>query len=240
MASVVLDRVLFAFILMILIKYTIVGFLKSILNIVKLVASVVLAIVFRGSIAALFDKWFMKNAVVGWVNGSLTKSIQNESPTVDFVKIYKDTPQFYSHILSHFGIDNEKLDAQMRELSADNVSETAETIGIPFANMLSTILAVIAIFIVSMIVLSIILGLFSKLITRGIKLTDRLLGMALGMAISAVVVWGVGVLVKTLVDMLGPVYPAIFNQELIDKSMVLGMLDKLGINSLMSNIKFTR
>jgi hypothetical protein len=50
-------------------------------------------------------------------------------------------------------------------------------------------------------------------------------------------IWGLGVLVKTLVDMLGPMYPNVFNQDLIDNSMVLGMLEKLRINSLVENVK---
>ena len=236
MASLILDVVLFALILMILIKYTIVGFVKSALNLVKLVLSVILAVALRAPLAQLFDKWFMQSAVVGWVNTSLTKSLEGQNPTVDFVKIYNDTPQFYSSVLSNFGLDAGKLDAQMNSLGTENVQETAELIGAPFANLLSTILAVIAIFAASMIVLTIVVWLINKLLTHGLKLANTLLGTALGLVVSAATVWGVGFVVGILINLLGPVYPNIFNQELVDKSMVLGMVEKLGINSLMNNI----
>ncbi len=237
-ASLILDIIFFVIALIIILKYTIEGFLKSVLNFARLALSVVLAIVLRNPVAELFNKLFMKGTVVNWVNGSILKSLNGEGSTIDFVGIYKQNPDFYTKVLARFGIDTVVLDEQMENLTVETAPELAETIGTAIATMLSTILAVLIVFILSMLILTLVFKLLNC-VTKisGIKIVNRVLGVALGVAIALVALWGLGVLVKTLVDMLGPMYPSIFNQELIDNSMVLGMLDKLGVNSLVENVK---
>lgn len=237
-ASLILDIVFFVIAIFIILKYTIEGFLKSVLNFARLALSVVLAIVLRNPVAELLNKLFMKNAIVNWVNSSIIKSINGEKPTIDFLGIYKQTPAFYSQVLTRFGLDTALVDEQMNNLSAETAPELADTVGTAIATMISTIIAVLVVFIVAMLVFTLVFKLLNC-VTKisGIKIVNRLLGVALGVAIALVAMWGLGVLAKTLVDMLGPMYPSIFNQELIDNSMVLGILEKLGINSLVENVK---
>ncbi len=237
-ASLILDIVLLLIALIIILKYTIEGFLKSVLNFARLVLSVILAVVLRNPIAELLNNLFMKNAIVNWVSASVLKNLAGENPTIDFVQIYKETPIFYTEVLSRFGLDTALVDSQMNSLSVETAPELAETVGTAIATMLSTVLAIILVFIVAMIVLTLVFKLLNC-VTKisGIKLINRLLGVALGFAIAIAAIWGLGILIKTLVDMVGPMYPEILNQELIDNSMVLGLLDKLGVNSLVENVK---
>jgi uncharacterized membrane protein required for colicin V production len=236
--SLILDIVFLVIAIFIILKYTIDGFLKSVLNFARLALSVVLAIVLRNPVAELLNNLFMKKAIVNWVNGSILKHLNGEDPTIDFVGIHKQTPIFYSQVLSRFGLDTSSVDNQMNNLSAETAPELSEAIGTAVATMLSTIIAVIVVFIVAMLVFTLVFTLLNC-VTKisGIKLINRLLGVALGVAIALAAIWGLGVLVKTLVDMLGPMYPNVFNQDLIDNSMVLGMLEKLRINSLVENVK---
>ena len=238
-ASLILDIALLVIAVAIILKYAFQGFLKSVLNFVRLVLSIILAFALRSPVAELFNNLFMKGAITNWVKTSILQANAGENPAVNFLKIYSDNPFFYNGILTHFGLDTTKLDKQMSGLDAEQSADAlAETIGTPIATMLSTILAVLAIFIVSMLVLTIVIKLLNCLTKiSGIKLINRLLGVALGGAIAILAVWGLSILIKTLVDMLGPMYPDVFNQDLINNSMVLGLLDKLGIASLIENVK---
>lgn len=238
-ASLILDIALLAIAIFIILKYAFEGFLKSVLNFLRLALSVILAFALRNPIAELFNNWFMKGAIVNWVNSSILQANAGENPAVNFIKIYNETPIFYTNVLTHFGLDTATLDKQIAEANTEQGAQAlAETIGTPIATMLSTILAVLVVFIVAMIALTIVVKLLNC-ITKisGIKLINRLLGIALGVAIAIVGIWGLSILIKTLVDMLGPMYPEVFNQELIDNSMVLGFIDSLGINSLVENVK---
>lgn len=237
-ASLILDIILLLIALIIILKYTFEGFLKSVLNFARLVLSVILAVVLRGPIAQLLNNLFMKNLIVNWVNDSILKSVSGEQTNIDFIRIYNETPKFYTDILSRFGLDTSYVNDHMNSVSAETAPELAEVVGTAIATMLSTILAVIAVFIVAMLVLTLVFKLLNC-VTKisGIKLINRLLGVALGFAIAIFALWLLGILVNTLVAMVGPIYPQVFNQELIDNSMVLGLLENLGVSSLIENVK---
>ena len=237
-ASLILDIILLLIALIIILKYTFEGFLKSVLNFARLVLSVILAVVLRGPIAQLLNNLFMKNLIVNWVNDSILKSVSGEQTNIDFIRIYNDTPKFYTDILSRFGLDTSYVNDHMNSVSTETAPELAEAVGTAIATMLSTILAVIAVFIVAMLVLTLVFKLLNC-VTKisGIKLINRLLGVALGFAIAIFALWLLGILVNTLVAMVGPIYPQVFNQELIDNSMVLGLLENLGVSSLIENVK---
>ena len=160
-ASLILDIVLLLIALFIIIKYTIEGFLKSVLNFARLILSVIFAIALRNPVAELFNKWFMKGAVANWVNSSVLKHLASENPPIDFIEIYKQNPVFYTKVLSKFGLDLDALENQIGDLSQDTAATVSETIANSIATMLSTILAVIAVFVVSMIVLTLVFKLLN-------------------------------------------------------------------------------
>ena len=232
-ASLILDIILAVVSIIIIIKHIIKGFLKSVLDIAKLVLSVVLAIVLRTSVAKLLDEWFMNSAITGWVKESLVDFLGGEVPSVDFVQIFKDTPEFYKTILTAFGLDYESFVQQIEMISPENVDELANTIASPISMMLCSIIAVIVIFLVSLLILSLIVLLINLLTKiKTINVINRILGFVFGVVISGAVIWGVGFVLQAIVDMVGPMFPTVLNQDLIDNSMLLGGLDKLGLESL--------
>ena len=236
-ASLILDIILAIISIIIIIKHIIKGFLKSVLDIAKLVLSVVFAILFRASVAKLIDGWFMNAAITGWVRDNLNQFLGGETPGVDFIKIFQDTPQFYQGILTSFGLDYEQFVAQMEMLAPENVDTLASTIATPISMMLCSIIAVIVIFLISLLVLSLVVLLINLLTKiKTINVINRILGFVFGVVISGALIWGVGFVLQAIINMVGPLFPTVLNQDLIDNSVLLGGLDKLGLESLFDGV----
>lgn len=235
--SLILDIALIAIAAFIIFKYTIAGFLKSVLDFVKVIASVLLAILFRLPIAHLLCGLFMDSAIKGWIYSTLSKTIAGSNPAVNFIRLNSDTPQFFENILTKFGFDNELFSKEIEKLSEDNIDVLTEELGGAISLMLSSIVAVIVIFIVSIIVLSIVVKLLNNLTKiSGIKALNKLLGLGLGVTIAIAAIWALGTGAQALVNMLSPLFPNVIDQSIIDDSMVLGFLEKVGINVLIKDL----
>jgi hypothetical protein len=209
------------------------GFLKSILDFAKVIASVFLSYVLMKPVGKLFDSWFMNNAVSGWVKDSINKSFNGESGIVDFLKINQDTPGFYKDILTNFGLDYNKFNEEINNLTAENVNELGVTVGNAVSFMLSCLLAIVVIFIISMIVLSIVVRIITC-VTKigGLRALNRVLGLVLGIALALVLVWGVTQLAQLLINTLGPMWPDVISQKIINESMILSAVKNSGIEQL--------
>ena len=235
--SLILDIILVAVAAFIIFKYTIAGFLKSVLNFVKVIAAILLAVCFRLPVATIIDDAFMGSAIRGWVYTCLTKTISGADPVVNFIGLNSDTPQFFEKVLSKFGLDYEKFNSQIYELSEDNIESLTEQLGGSISLMLSSIIAVIVIFIVSILLLSLVVRLLNNLTKiSGIRALNKLLGLGLGAVIAIVAVWALGAGAQTLVNMLSPLFPDFIDQSIIDNSMVLGFLEKVGINIFVKDL----
>ena len=239
-SSIVIDIILGIICISILIKYSIKGFLKTILDFARLALSVVLAIMLRGVVADMFNSMFMSDSIYNWVYGSISGSLNGDGGAVDFVKIYNVAPEFFRDVLSTFdrNYSYEELAALMEELNSDTAGVVSGMIATPLANMLSTILAVLAIFIVSMIVLFFVVKLLNSLTKiKGINIINRILGIAFGALLSAVIVWGLSFVIELLVDMFGPMYPDIFNESLTQDSMIIGLFREAGLLDIFEGVK---
>ena len=103
--------------------------------------------------------------------------------------------------------------------------------------MLCSIIAVIVIFLVSLLVLSLVVLLINLLTKiKTINVINRILGFVFGVVISGALIWGVGFVLQAIINMAGPLFPTVLNQDLIDNSVLLGSLDKLGLESLFDGV----
>jgi len=236
--SLIVDIVLAIICIFVLIKYSFKGFLKTILDIVRLALSVLLAIMFRGVIANLLNSLFMNDAIYNWVHNSVSKHVDGVARGVNFVKIYEDAPEFYSEILSIFGLDFYELKYAMDNLAAGTVEHVSRTIAEPLANMLSTLIAVLVIFIVAMIILYFVVKLICK-ITRIklIKVFDKILGIALGAVLAGAIVWGLSFVIEMVIDIAGPMYPNVINDSLTNESMIINLLREAGLLEIFEGVK---
>ena len=236
--SLIVDIILAIICIFVIIKYSIKGFLKTILDIARLVISVVLAIMFRGVVANLINSLFMSNSIYNWVYGSISKYVSGAQSRVNFVSIYEDAPEFYSEVLSMFGLDFYELKYSIENLTAETVEKTSRTIAGPLANMLSTLIAVLVIFIVSMIVLYFVVKLINKVTKmKLINVVNKILGVAFGIILAAAIVWGLSFVLEIVIDVAGPMYPDIINDSLTKDSMIINLLKEAGLLEIFEGVK---
>lgn len=235
--SIILDIVLVVMAAFIIFKYTVAGFLKSILDFAKVIASVLLAILFRLPVANLICGLFMNEVINGWVYSSFAQLLAGVDPPVNFLRLNSETPQFFKNVLTNFGLDYDRFNDELYNLSEENIGYLTDELGGSISLMLSTIIAVIAIFVVAMIVLSLVVKLLNN-ITKisGLRAINRLLGLALGVVWAIVAIWAIGMGAQALINMLSPIFPEVVDQSIIDDSMVLGVLEKIGINFLVNEL----
>ena len=236
--SLIVDIVLAIICIFVVIKYSMKGFLKTILDIVRLALSVLFAVMFRGVLAQLFNNLFMSSSIYNWVHNSISKHVDGVAKGVNFVKIYEDAPEFYSEILSIFGLDFYELKYGMENLAEETVDNVSRTIAEPLANMLSTLIAVLAIFIVSMIVLYFVVKLICKITKiKLVNVFDKILGIALGVVLAGAIVWGLSFVLEIVVDIAGPMYPNIINDNLTNESMIINLLKEAGLLEIFEGVR---
>lgn len=236
--SLIVDIVLAIISIFVIVKYSIKGFLKTILDIARLALSVLLAVMFRGVIADLLNKLFMTNSIHNWVYNSLTSKIGGISETVDFVQIYQNAPEFYSKVLASFDLNFEQFEEAINNLSAENVDNVTTMIAEPLANMLSTLIAVLAIFIVAMIILYFIVKLINNITKiKLIGVINRILGVGFGVLLASIIVWAISFLLQIAISTIGPMYPDVINSSLTENSMIINILKEAGLLDMFDGIK---
>ena len=236
--SLVVDIVLGIICIFVIIKYSIKGFLKTVLDLARLGLSVLLAVMFRGVVADLFNKLFMTNTIHNWVYGSLTSKIGGISETVDFVQIYETSPEFYSKVLAAFDLNFEQFEEAIKNLNEETVDSVTTMIADPLANMLSTLIAVVLIFTVAMIILFFVVKLLNKITKiKLIGVINRILGVAFGIVLASVIVWGLSFLLHVAIGTFGPMYPDIINESLVEDSMIINILKEAGLLDMFNGIK---
>ena len=236
--SLVLDIILAIICIFVIIKYSIKGFLKTILDIVRLGVSIILAIMFRGVLANLLNTLFMNKVVYNWVYGSVSKVVSGAESKINFVSIYENNPEFYSNVLSNFGLDFYELQYSMESLSEETSANISKMISDPLANMFSVIISVLVIFIVSMILLYFVVKLVDKITKiKGINIINKILGVIFGVALAAIIIWAITLLIEILMGTLGPMLPNIFNSELTEKSMIINLLKEIGLLDILNIFK---
>ena len=221
--------------MLIILKFTLKGFVCSLLDLTKAILSLALAFLLRIPVANLFNDLFMENAMVSVVKKSLEAYLEN-----DFTRIYIDVenlPDPVINFLTHFNLDKDNFNANFplvfgEEKDFGAIESLAENIGGAIATLLSTILAFIAVTIVAYIVLSIVFALISHLRKfDGVKTADRLLGIALGVMIAITVLWGCtqGILFA------GRFLPNYVNEDTIGSSMVVSIFKNLNLVDFVMN-----
>ena len=226
--SLIIDLALCLISIVLIIRYTCKGAVRSILSYVKVFLAIGLAFVLRNPVATLLNKMFMTDSVTDWVHNSLVASASGtETNGLNIVELYQNTPSFFTNILSKFGIDLTDFDAAIEALpyaSEEQIAELSANIGGSIALMLSTILAVVIVFVLAIIVLTVIINLIDKAVKLpGLNFVNRVLGAVIGVLISITVIWAVSGIATLVVNYVGPIAPETINQDIIDNSVILKM-----------------
>lgn len=226
--SLIIDLALCLISIILIIRYTCKGAVRSILSYAKVFLAIGLAFALRNPVATLLNKMFMTDSVTDWVHNSLVASASGtETNGLNIVELYQNTPSFFTNVLSKFGIDLTDFDAAIEALpyaSEEQIAELSANIGGSIALMLSTILAVVIVFVLAIIVLTVIINLIDKATKLpGLNFVNRVLGAVIGALISITVIWAVSGIATLVVNYVGPIAPETINQDIIDNSVILKM-----------------
>ena len=222
--SLVVDIALSVITLLLVIKYTLKGFVKGVFDSFKVVLASVIAYLIRMPIARALDSWFMNSAIVNWVENSLLNSLKGEETFINLVELYKNAPLLFENVLVKFGLKDPSCLNNIESASDDVVHEVAVDLGSSISMLLSTTLAVIAVFIIAVIAISIVARLLDSLTKFSfIKVVNKLLGFVLGVVASLAVIWVTIYVLEFLVNTFGGVAPQVLNQEELNESMVFGI-----------------
>ena len=220
----IIDIVLGIVALLIIIKFTVKGFLRSVLDTLKVFVAAFLAYLIRMPVANLINSLFMQEKIVGWVRTSLQDTIAGVDSFVNFQEVYENVPEFFSVVLSAFGLGDVSGLGTLEQATSEQVEELAVNIGSSISLLLSTTIAVIVLFIVALIVLSIVIKLLDGLMNfTAVKTINRILGFVMGVALSGGVIWLVSYGLGFLIDMTGS-FGGNLTHEMVNESMLINLI----------------
>lgn len=230
MGHVIIDIVLLVFGLLIILKFTISGFLKSLLSTCKLLISIVLAFLLRVPVARLFGNMFFdrffKDGVYSAISG-------NDTTSRLLPLLYNDS---YANVLAKFDVNTVQLGKDMEllkngETSTELFESISQNAGYGFSLMVCSVISVILVFIASLIVLSLIMPLIEKITTAfdGVKAVNRVLGFAFGVIVAFAVLWGISLGLYAITSYIGPFTTGVFDVGTLDKSMILGFFRQVNL-----------
>ncbi|MBO5262192.1 MAG: CvpA family protein [Clostridia bacterium] len=226
-ASVIIDIILGVCALLTIVKFTIRGFVGSVLDTAKVFLAAILAYLLRIPVAKLFDGWFMRDGIVNWVRNSLISSLEGNDAFINFIDLYKNVPAFYNKVLVNFGLGDVSALDGMETASYAQVDALALDIGSAISMLLSTVLAVIAIFIISIILLSILVRLSDGLLViASLSRVNRLLGFLLGIVVAFAIIWLTSFVLEFLVDVTGG-FGGKLSRDDLNKSMLMGLVNSI-------------
>ncbi len=223
-ANIIIDIVLVVIALLVILKFTIKGFLRSVLDTLKVFFAGFIAYMLRIPVAKFFDGWFMNKSIVDWVRQSLASSVEGGDSFIDFVDLYRSVPELFSKVLAYFGLGDVSLLDSVGSASSEQLDALAVDIGSSISNMLSTVLALIVLFIIALIVLSIIIKLLDSLMNfTAVKIVNRILGFALGVACAALLLFLATYALNFLVGVTNG-FGGKLPQEVLDSSMIVSLM----------------
>ena len=225
-ASIILDIVFGILALLLVLKFTIKGFLRGILDTLKLFAAAILAYMLRAPVAKLLNSWFMDEVVVGWVKRSILNG-KGDNNLIDFVELYHNVPLFFNNILSKFGLADASQLGNVEGASKAELEALAVDIGSSLSMFLSTVLAVVIMFFVNMLLLSILIRLLDCLTKFSvINVVNKVLGFCLGIVCSIGLIWLATFVIEILINVTGGFGGSLTAADL-DDSMVVGLVRKI-------------
>lgn len=223
-ANIIIDIVFAVVTVLIAVKFTMKGFLGTVLDTLKVILAGFISYLVRKPVAELFDGWFVNAKIVEAVKGSLLKSVDGNDSLINFVDMYKRFPKFFNSILAKFGLgdvsDLEKLDVEGEGL----VDGLALEIGSAISLLLSTILGIVVTFIVLLIVFSILVKIFDALTNiKAINFINKLLGFALGLVLSVLVLRLATYVIELLISWTNG-FGGGLTQEIMGESMLVNLV----------------
>ena len=202
------------------------GFVRSVMGFVSLILAVAAAFVFTPKVAAIYNEKFVSGWVGSIVETSLDELVTAGGQRLELSKIFEDKPEALRSVAERFGIDLDEIESYYLEIQPENDSEAIKDlsgqIASPTAAAISSVLAALSIFLAALIALKLITFILDLICRLPVLATlNSLLGFVFGLANALIGAWAIANLAVGLMHALNAVKPEIFNQSVIDGSIIV-------------------
>ena len=211
------------------------GFMRSVIEVAKLIVSYLLARIFGGYVT----NWLREHIVLDGLKDRIAQIIKDliakygpagaatgeEATKFDLSSLFTEMPEEFTELIDKSGVSLDSLSdkfAPLKEATGAQLGELSANIAKPLVNTISAVAGFVIVFTVSMIVLSIVGFFICKIVDLPvIKDIDRALGAALGAVAGVVYVWIICLVVGAIVErnLLGDSTPAL--EQFASNSFIL-------------------
>jgi len=223
-----LDIIFLVILLTTVIRCTKRGFVKSIVNLVSLIASMVVAHLFTPRLAVWFEEKVFSGEITTRVSESIRALASRGGEIFDLSRLFADMPADFVSLLDRYGVDAEALRPDfgaLESVSADAADRMAAAIAEPVVSGLASVCAYICIFLAALLacwLIGLLLDLLFKLPV--LRTANRFFGFVLGLVCAGVLCWLFSEAAETLMGYLHSVDPSTFDADIIDNTLLVKYL----------------
>jgi len=216
------------------------GFVKSFMSFVSTMVAFISAWMFTPVVSSVLSEKVFSAPITGSIKSTLVSLLTSNGEGYDLSKLFEDFPDEFAELISKFGADSASLRAEYASntsASAEVVDKFVDSISAPVVSLISNVVAFIGIFAVTLILLFIITAIiefFAKLPV--IRSANKLLGFVFGFLIAAFSVVLLCKLFPSIMSMLEPFNPKWFNDEVIQKTLIVKRVAGLNLLSMLSGL----
>ncbi len=234
--SLLLDLIVIAVFAISLIAGIYKGFIRSVMGIGVLIATVILS----SSLAAPFGRYLDDNFVHSAVSSEVERAIDGLTDDVDGInleKLFEEKPKVFTDILERFDMNFDNLKNYFEtDLEGSNEAKEAlaEYIAVPVSVTLSKAIAFAVLFIGFLILLTLAMKLLNLLFRLPIlNGTNKLLGAIFGGVRGFIFVWGISVALCYLMPHLAVMYEETVPSTVIENTYLVKLLGNLDVMQLL-------
>lgn len=239
--SLIFDGLLIILCVVIVVVETKRGFIKSVMNLGSHIAALFVAYAFTPKLAKLFcDKFFLEKISSG-IRDTLKSLTENPSgQTYNLNKLFEDLPEPFTQILERYNVSLDSVSDKIKNVTdatEDAVNSLSDSISSGVANVLSSVAAFLVLFVGSIIVLKLVTLVLDSLFKLPVLSTaNTTLGFLFGVVVALIVAFVFSLLSVKLIGAMNSISPELFNQSVIDNSILLKFFANYNIFGVISDI----
>ncbi len=211
------------------------GFIRSVMHFSSLILSVLAVYFFTSSFAGWIGETFIEGKISEDVEASISSIITAGEEKLKLDVIFSERPEAFTKIAEKFSFDLDELENYYNEAlsgftDSAAIEDMAEKIASPAVAAISNVIAAIIIFIVSMLALHFITFLLDMICRLPVlKTLNKFLGLLFGVGSALVTSWIIANIAMGLISALESINGDIFNETVVDSSVVLRFLANNGL-----------
>lgn len=235
--SIAIDVLLVVVLLVFSIRFTRVGFAKTVFRIGKTWLSLFTALVIGPVISGRIEAWFLSDTITGGICTTLERALENSTTGYNIQALFDHLPDGFVSFLEWFKISLVDLEATYGSLTEPNhemLMEISELLAAPLASFASNLFGHIICFLITFFFFKWINLQIRKRRVPFLRYIDHIFGFIVGTSIGCAVVVGGSILARTVFQIILAFNGDSTIMSIYDNSYIfkfLGDLDIVGIFS---------